>query len=74
MSRWTLHREPGLRKRNALLLLTLSGVIRPADLEPRYSGERTTAEHQDGPSSPSDPLSQGGTSIVVAESQTATAG
>jgi hypothetical protein len=33
MSRWTQYRERYRRKRNAFVLLTVSGVIRSADME-----------------------------------------
>lgn len=63
MSRWTLDRERGQRKWKALLLLTLSGAIRPADMELRYLRETTTGGHQSEPGSAADPLSQAATSI-----------
>ena len=62
MSRWALYRERGQRKRKVLLLLTLSGVIRPADVEQRYFGERTTGAHQSEPSSTADSIPGAGTS------------
>ncbi len=55
MSRWTMRRELLQQKRNALRLLTLSGAIRPARLEPRYNGgNRTINGPQDHPSVPAD--------------------
>ena len=36
MSRWTQYRERCQRRRNAFLLLTMSGVIRSADMEVPY--------------------------------------
>src|SRR5215471_12278303 len=44
------------RKRKVLLLLTLSGVIRPAGVEQRYFGGVATGAHQNGPSSATDPI------------------
>ena len=38
MTRWKMYLERRLRKENALHLLTLSGTVRPADMEPRYLG------------------------------------
>jgi hypothetical protein len=38
MSRWKLQRESRRRKRIALQLLTVTGAIRPADVEIRYRG------------------------------------
>jgi hypothetical protein len=38
MSRWKLEQERRERKRRALLLLIVSGVVRPADVEIRYRG------------------------------------
>lgn len=38
MRRWKLYRQRRRRKQKALQLLTLSGTIRPADVEPRYLG------------------------------------
>ena len=38
MSRWNLQRESRRRKRNALLLLTVAGAVRPADVVIRYRG------------------------------------
>jgi hypothetical protein len=38
MSRWKLQRESRRRKRIALQLLTLTGAVRPADVEIRYRG------------------------------------
>lgn len=38
MTRWKQFRERRLRKKKALQLLTLSGAVRPADVEPRYLG------------------------------------
>ena len=38
MSRWKLQRETRRRKRIALLLLTVAGAVRPADVEIRYRG------------------------------------
>jgi hypothetical protein len=38
MLRWTLRRERRRQKRNALLLLTATGVIRPVNTEIRYRG------------------------------------
>jgi hypothetical protein len=38
MTRWNLKRESRQRKRNALLLLTVAGALRPADVEIRYQG------------------------------------
>jgi hypothetical protein len=63
MSRWTLYRERGQRKWKVLLLLTLSGAIRPADVELRYFGKRTTDAHQCEPSLAADPKPRAGTSI-----------
>jgi hypothetical protein len=40
MSRWTLYRQRYQRKRNAFLLLTLSGAIRSADVEVPFLRER----------------------------------
>jgi hypothetical protein len=38
MTRWNLKRECLRRKRNALLLLTVAGAVRPANVEIRYQG------------------------------------
>ena len=38
MTRWKVYQERRRRKKKALQLLTLSGTIRPADVEPRYLG------------------------------------
>jgi hypothetical protein len=38
MSRWKLQRESRRPKRHALQLLTLTGAVRPADVEIRYRG------------------------------------
>lgn len=38
MSQWKRQRESRRRKRIALQLLTVTGVIRPADVEIRYQG------------------------------------
>ena len=38
MLRWRLRRERRRQKRNALLLLTATGVIRPVNTEIRYRG------------------------------------
>ena len=44
MSRWKRYRERRHQKQIALQLLTLSGAIRPSNVEPRYYGvERTMA-------------------------------
>ena len=56
MARWTLYRERSQRKRKVLLLLTLSGVIRPAGVEQRYFGGVATGAHQNGPSWAADPI------------------
>lgn len=38
MSGWQLERERRRRTRHALLLLTINGALRPADVEVRYRG------------------------------------
>lgn len=38
MTRWTLQRERRRQKRNALLLLTVAGAVRPVDIVIRYRG------------------------------------
>jgi hypothetical protein len=38
MSRWKLQRERRRQKRNALLLLTVAGAVRPIDVVIRYRG------------------------------------
>lgn len=38
MSRWKLQRERRRQKRNALLLLTVAGAVRPVDIVIRYRG------------------------------------
>ena len=44
MAEWTQARERTRRMRKALQLLTVSGAVRPASLEPRYfAPERTMA-------------------------------
>ena len=40
MSRWAQYRERYTRRKNAFLLLTLSGTIRSADAELAYCRER----------------------------------
>ena len=40
MSRWAQYRERYTRRKNAFLLLTLSGTIRSADVELAYCRER----------------------------------
>jgi hypothetical protein len=44
MSRWMQRRRGYERKRNAFLLLTLSGAVRSADVEIPYSRERRVCE------------------------------
>jgi hypothetical protein len=44
MSRWLLYRKHYQQRRNAFLLLTLSGAIRPADVEVPYCRERRLAK------------------------------
>jgi hypothetical protein len=56
MSRWMLYRKRYQRKRNALLLLTLSGSIRPADVEVPYYRERMASEVRGRASSVLDPI------------------
>lgn len=63
MSRWMLDREREQQKRNALLLLMLSGVIRPADVGRRYFSEGTTGEQQSRPGAAVDPITEAVTSI-----------
>lgn len=38
MTRWKLQRERRRQKRNALLLLTVAGAVRPVDMVVRYRG------------------------------------
>ena len=44
ISRWMLSRKRYQKRRNAFLLLTLSGAIRPADVELPYCRERRLAK------------------------------
>ena len=44
MSRWMQRRRRYEKKRNAFLLLTLSGAVRSADVEIPYSRERRFAK------------------------------
>ena len=56
MSRWMLYRQRYQRKRNAFLLLTLSGAIRSADVEVSFLRERTCSASPNAAGSTTDPL------------------
>src|SRR5688572_33136724 len=52
MSRWMQRRRHYEKKRNAFLLLTLSGAVRSADVEIPYSRERRVAKQSNFASNP----------------------
>jgi hypothetical protein len=52
MSRWMQGRRRYEKKRNAFLLLTLSGAVRSADVEIPYSRERRFAKQSNFASNP----------------------
>jgi hypothetical protein len=63
MSRWMLYRQKYQRRRNALLLLTLSGAIRSADVEVSFLRERRFSGPRKGATSTADALPHAGQSI-----------
>ena len=63
MSRWTQRRKKRQQRRNAFLLLTLSGAIRPADVELPYGRERMLARPGSRRHSADNPMPRGEHSI-----------
>jgi hypothetical protein len=63
MSRWMLYRQRYHRKRNAFLLLTLSGAIRSADVEISFLPDRKCSASQNRARTTTDPLAQSKPSI-----------
>ena len=56
MSRWTLYRQRYRQRRNAFLLLTLSGAIRSAEVEVSFLRERRFTGPRKGATSTADAL------------------
>jgi len=49
LTRWTHYRQTRARKKKALHLLALSGVVRPSTLELRYTASRSTVSDERAP-------------------------